>query len=414
LLIALVALALRVLYVVFVRPHTTFASPDAILYHDGANLLAKGHGFIDPYDFRQGIVSPEAAHPPLYLLYLAVFSFFGFTSLLAHMLASTLLGAATVFVVGLLGHDVGGPQVGFVAAAIAAVYPGLIAIDGAVQSESLAVLVVTGLVLLLLRYGRAPSLRGAVTIGLVAGVAALVRPEQLLLLPLVIVPLVLRSAESRRAAVERAAALCAVVVIAVAPWVAFNLSRFDRPVYFSTNFDYTIAATNCHATYYGTRIGYWSGQCGADATEKSGERVPREESRRGVLYRRAGLRYMRTHAARLPAVMGARVLRLGGLWNPVEEARLQRDVEGRETWMAAGVIVAFWALGLLALRGAFVLRRRGQSWVEMTGPFFVAVVTAVVFMGNSRYRSSAEGTLAVLAAVAVVARGRTEARTETR
>ena len=110
--ITVVALILRLAYVAFIRPHDAVLAPDAFLYHQGANLLADGRGFIDPYVFvNEGIVTPAADHPPVYMLYLAFFSFLGLTSPLAHMVASTFLGAATVVMVGLTGHEVGRAQV---------------------------------------------------------------------------------------------------------------------------------------------------------------------------------------------------------------------------------------------------------------------------------------------------------------
>ena len=43
----------------------------------GANLLATGHGFINPYAFARHRIVQAADHPPLYLVYLAAFSLFG-------------------------------------------------------------------------------------------------------------------------------------------------------------------------------------------------------------------------------------------------------------------------------------------------------------------------------------------------
>ena len=182
--ITVVALILRLAYVAFIRPHDAVLAPDAFLYHQGANLLADGRGFIDPYVFvNEGIVTPAADHPPVYMLYLAFFSFLGLTSPLAHMVASTFLGAATVVMVGLTGREVGGARVGLVAAALAALLGDLVLVDGSLQSESMAVLAVTTCIYFALRYRHHPSLRTAAGLGVLVGWAGMTRPEQFLLGP---------------------------------------------------------------------------------------------------------------------------------------------------------------------------------------------------------------------------------------
>ncbi len=44
---------------------------DSYFYHESANLIADGKGFINPIDWIENHVRIQAAdHPPLYLLYL--------------------------------------------------------------------------------------------------------------------------------------------------------------------------------------------------------------------------------------------------------------------------------------------------------------------------------------------------------
>ena len=59
-------------------------------------------------------------------------------SVLTHLLWSCVLGAGTVWLVGLLGRAVGGARVGIIAAVIAALYPNLWAPDGMLQAETLS------------------------------------------------------------------------------------------------------------------------------------------------------------------------------------------------------------------------------------------------------------------------------------
>ena len=72
---------------------------DAYYYHAGANLLADGKGYLDPYGYAQHHELPGAAHPPLYLTYLAVASVVGARSVLSHQMWTVLLGTATIVAV---------------------------------------------------------------------------------------------------------------------------------------------------------------------------------------------------------------------------------------------------------------------------------------------------------------------------
>src|SRR5260221_5221323 len=101
------ALVLRVAYVIVSRrnfdPHG-----DAFFYHAAANLLVDGKGFISPFFVNAGLHRQAAEHPPLYIIFLAIPSLLGMKSVMVHLLWSCLLGAGTVWLVGLLGHAVGG------------------------------------------------------------------------------------------------------------------------------------------------------------------------------------------------------------------------------------------------------------------------------------------------------------------
>ncbi len=84
--IALAALVVRVSWVLFARRDFALRGDD-FFYHWQANALAEGKGFINPFTWKAlGQLEPSAAHPPLYSLYLAVYSWLGFDTPLAHRL----------------------------------------------------------------------------------------------------------------------------------------------------------------------------------------------------------------------------------------------------------------------------------------------------------------------------------------
>src|SRR2546427_628085 len=77
---------------------------------------------------------------------------------------------------------VAGERVGLAAAAIAAVYPALFALDSTVRSESLYALLIALALLGAYRLVERPTWRAAAALGVAIGLAALTRGEGLLLL----------------------------------------------------------------------------------------------------------------------------------------------------------------------------------------------------------------------------------------
>src|SRR4051812_23511497 len=72
--VAAAALAVRVAYIWLARRGLPVGG-DSRYYHEGANLLGQGKGFVDPYQYLDaGRTVAAADHPPLYIVYLALFS----------------------------------------------------------------------------------------------------------------------------------------------------------------------------------------------------------------------------------------------------------------------------------------------------------------------------------------------------
>ena len=128
--------------------------------------------------FREGLTEfPGAEHGPLTSLYLTLWSLVSDDIVAWQRFGMTLIGIATVAVVGLVGRRLAGPRAGLVAAAIAAVYPNLWINDSLVMSESLACLIVAVALLVALGFDRAPGLGRAAALGVLVGLGALTRSE---------------------------------------------------------------------------------------------------------------------------------------------------------------------------------------------------------------------------------------------
>lgn len=383
--ITLAGAALRVLYTLLEAPWPPPGLDDQFYFSALAHLLADGQGFVNPFRLTFDHVRVATAeHPPLYPLVLATPSALGVTSDDVQRLTGSLFGGATIVILGLLGRRVAGARAGLLAAALAALYPVLIAADGALMSESLLGLLVAASLLAAHRLYEAPGAARAGVFGALVALAALTRGEVLALLVLLAIPLLRRPGGARIAGVALAAA-----VVVLAPWTVRNWIVFDRPVLIATNSGTAIAGANCAATYSGSRLGGWWPPCLRD---RPGNEAVNHD---GQL--RDGVGYARDHVGRLPVVLAARLGRVWSVYDPLQTP------EGRSRRIQKlGVGVCF-PLFALALAGALVLRRRGgagAAWV-LTAPALVVSLTALATYGNLRFREPADVALVVLAAVAL-------------
>src|SRR3954468_8322723 len=112
--IAAGGLAVRLVYVLVLTPHLRGLG-DATYYHELANALADGRGFVNP-----ATGAATALHPPLFPLALTPSSLLGLDSYNAHRVVVALIGTATVVCVGLLGRRLAGDRAGLMAAGVAA------------------------------------------------------------------------------------------------------------------------------------------------------------------------------------------------------------------------------------------------------------------------------------------------------
>jgi Dolichyl-phosphate-mannose-protein mannosyltransferase len=396
-LLAIVAggVVLRVLYTLLEAPWPPPALDDQYYFSALPKLIADGEGFVRPFYLAfQGGSLPTAEHPPLHSVVLAGLAKLGGTSPDLQRLTGTVFGAGTIAALGLLGRRLAGERAGLLAAGLAAVYPVLIAADGALMSESLFGLLVAVSLLAAYRLVESASVGRALVLGALVALAALTRSEALLLLPLLLIPVLRRPGGVR-------AALLAVLAFTVVltPWTVRNWIVFVQPVIISTNSGSAIAGANCHETYYGDQLGGWRPQCIRE--------TPGNEAKHQDEVRDDGVRYARDHLGRLPLVLAVRLARVWNLYDPLQLP------EGRSARAEKLGVLMFFALVPLAVAGTLVLRRRRVPvWILLT-PFVVVSFTALLTYGNQRFREPAELSLVVLAAVAIDAllRGRRTART---
>ncbi len=368
---------------------------DSFWYRTQAYAVAHGNLFERVDIFRPSVAGgPTAEHPPLTSLLLApVARVFG-SGRMPMTIAVACVGIVNVALVFVLARRVGGRRAAYWAGAIAALYPFIWINDTLVMSETFASTIVLVLLLLVMRPTPPNPTRWAALLGFVCALGALTRSEFLLLVPLVALPALI--AANRRSPIGLGRCLVVLALVfgaVVGPWVAYNLSRFERPVFITTSGEQNLLGGSCDDAFYGWKTGLL-GFC-VPYPYPTGE-----PSVVAAQFRAKAIDYTRHHEGRYLVVVLARAGRDWSLFRPADMVSLN-VTEGRPRWVTISGLVWYYPLLVAAIVGAVLLRRRrAQLWPLLSIPL-VVTLTAFVSWGQIRYRSYAEPVLVVLAAVAL-------------
>lgn len=382
-----------------------------LLLNDSIYYSAQARQIVDGIWFREIFVDrPGAEHGPLTSLLLATVSWVD-DPVPWQRAVTVVCGIVTIALVGVLARRIAGDVAGVVAAGIAALYPNLWMNDGLVMSESVSVLALVATLLLAHRCLARPAPLAAVLVGAGAGLAALARSELALLTPGLALllwfaartPSTTTSPESPPATTgARLVApvlVLAAAAVTVAPWVTFNLGRFERPVTLTTNDGTTLLGSYCDETFSRENLGGWSLACVVADPDYTQDEDPsmRSERQRGM-----AVEYAVDHATKLPAVMVARVGRTLDLYGL--DSLVAQDVgEERYRWASWAGIISWWALALTAVTGWRRIRAstgRADRWLLLL-PCVAVAVTTVVFYGAHRIRSSVEPSVVIAASIVI-------------
>ncbi len=393
-----IALVVRLLQVAWVTGSQKL-SGDAFYYYWQARYSADGHWFVQPLLHASwGAWIPGADHPPGFVTLLTILDLIGVTSRVAQRYFLAVLGVATVIVIILIMRRVVNDRAALVAGLLAAVYPNLWVNDGRIMSETMFVLCFTVALYGFFRFRSDPRWRWLVLLAVALTLASSARPESLLLFLLILVPAVwgaTRGDLRRRLGMIGVSAL--IPILAFAPWSIFNSTRFDRVVVMSTGAGQTLAQGNCSSTYYGAAMGLNQFKCLREILPPAGRDVNQAEQDRE--YRKAATDYMGDHLHRLPKVVLAREGRTWGLWRVGQQRRVDHFWENRGS---LDVILlqqwSWWIVGLLAIPGLVIWRRKRFGVYPLVAQFAITVVVVGVTFGNTRYRAGVEVCVVLLAA----------------
>jgi 4-amino-4-deoxy-L-arabinose transferase-like glycosyltransferase len=354
------------------------------------NLNAAGHWFVSAFNFR-----PTALRPPAWSVVLAVWAWMGQHDFFRQQLLSCAIGAATVAMVGLAARRLAGERAGLIAASIAAVYAGFWIFERALLSETLLLFVVAVMILLVYRFRDNPSPRRAAVLGAMCGLLAMIRSEQITLLPLLILPLIVavKGVDWRRRITWFALATVSMLVV-VTPYTIFNLGRYQRPVFLSNGFGGAAAAGNCKITYYTSEIGYGDIRCVPLFASADQSVADTEDAH-------TALTYAEHHLSRVPLVLFAREGRTFGYWNPFQQTTI--DAQWMSTWVGLTRLgmVSYWLLLVPGVAGGVFLRRRRIAIYPLLVFVATSAIAVAPTIGDVRYRAAAEVPLVLLAAVGI-------------
>ena len=321
----------------------------------------------------------------------------GLKSFFAHRVWCCVIGAAAITVCGITGRELAGRRVGLIAAFLVAVYPNIWMSDELALSESLSPLLVALVLLCAYRFWKRPGIRRMLLLGAMVGVAMLGRDELTLLVPLVVIPLALLARLRWRTRLALAGLGTLTALTVVAPWVGYNMSRFEKPTFISSGLGITLASANCDQTWSGPFEGYWSLPCSLRAPiDPHADRSV--QSAQAQSY---ALHYIRTHEHRLLRVELARLGRAFGAFHPLQQIKLDFYVETRPYRWALVGLGMYYAFVALGLGGLVVLRRRRVPVFPLLAVGLDVAATVLVSFGQTRYRTTFEVSLVLLSAVAL-------------
>jgi hypothetical protein len=232
-------------------------------------------------------------------------------------------------------------------------------------------------------------------VGVGCALLALTRAEELLLFVVLLVPLVwLSRGVARRRRLTWVALAGTAGVLVMAPWVAYNMNRFEHPVFLTTSLGPTLRVANCPGVYFGPNIGGWDFGC-FRLTRFTGD-----ASASDLQQREGAVRYARAHAGRIPIVVLAREGRAWGVFRPFQQTVLD-TVGGPPAGVTRLGLFVYWPLAAAAVAGGVVLRRRRVPLFPLLAFVLTVTIAVALTFGQTRYRAPAEVPIVLLAAAAV-------------
>lgn len=443
--VAAISLGIRLTYLFTISRHELPSGDQFYYYYWPAVQLARGNGFIGFQSELHGFAVPGAEHPPGFIVLLAGFYKLGLHSPVSMRIALAVLGTGTVVIVGVLVRRLVSSRAGIIAGLIAAIYPNIWMNDVMILSETLFLFGLGVGLAGVYRFRGETRWQPLVAASAGFALAASARPESILLFVVVLVPVVIgRTDQSLRRRLRLIGVAAIAPVLVFGSWGGYNLGRFSKPVPLSTGFGQTMLAATCHVTFSGPTMGSYSVACpnalaggrvgtpsapgitmaelkryGArgealiaytmrhgDLPEEHFEAPPagarvQDQSIDNEVYTRRAMGYIRHHMGQVPSVVLAREARLVGLWNPTQQNQIDYfEQRGSLSWTTTTQRM-FWFLGVLAIGGAVIWRRRRIPLYPLVAEIALTGFVVMITFGLTRYRVGLDLCVVILASTSI-------------
>lgn len=396
--IVLLALALRVTHVLFLRASPYFEAPimDMEYHVEWARSFARGERFREGPFFRA----------PLYPWFLGVLTKVFGEGLLAPRLVQAVLGAASTGLTYLVGRRAFGALAGGIGALLVATSWVLVHFDALLLIPTLIVPLDLLALYLTLGLARDARPRRAALAGGVWGLSAIARPNVLLFLPFLAGWLLWRLWPRWRAGLRTVAATAAGCLVPILPITAINAARGDL-VLISTQAGVNFWIGNnpdsdgSTAIVPGTPGGWEEGRAASIELAEEAEGRPLKDSEVSRHYARRASSWMLEEpgAALAHLAWKARLLWLDvELGNNLPVEFFARRYDPLLRWSPVGFTLLA-GLGVLGL--VLALRRGGGDTFPLWGFLGVYALSIVAFFVCSRFRVPLLPVLAVFSGHAV-------------
>lgn len=390
------ALTVRLVWVRMAN-HRPEGLVDPARYLGYAEAIASGRGMIDLTG------NPTAYYPPGFPIFAGVITWLGkplpLQSWTLLLLVQALIGAATCLLGASVAHRLAGRRAGVAAAVVLAIYPNLVFHTGAILGETLFNALFLGFLAVIFRWidddtRPAPLLFASAVL---LGMAVLVRPISLAVLPIVLLALWWRD-RGEIAALRTTATLGLVVLLCIAPWTVRNALRMGRFVPLSTNTGENLcignspdadgAFTLSDHCYFGDVLESSAVEVEIDQkkTRYALERIVAEPGRQPwLVWRRFWFTWIRDGDH--DGILASQSYNLNRWLDPSTERALIRAAD-----------IAYVAVVITSLGGLVVLlRRRRTIDLVLVGSTVAIAAVPLAFFGDARFKVPAISLLILIA-----------------
>ncbi len=406
--VVLLAVVVRLLFIV--RVDGGLALTEAELEHDNVSyfeLAARiSDGDLMSWSYpgpgpQQGEVVPTAFRPPLWPMVQAIPYVVTGPSPTVGRLWNVLLASGACGLVVVLGRRLHSPLVGLMAGVGSAVWPQFVEASRQLMTEGLLLLVVVGTLLALDLHLQRPSWRTAGVVGLLLGLLGLVRANGLGVAVVLAAWLLWRARRQLIPAVRQVTVMAVAAIAVVAPYVAYQTSRFGTPVGISTQSGTVLAGdfNDNVADLSFDRWGWWDIGPSLEVLHRVEDEIEWDRQSRQV-----GVDWITDNPVTSMRIVGLRAVRYTDAYWDMER-RIDTGLVGSSRLLNVLTPLLWWPTAILAAVAAWRIRRTPGAavrWTPIALLFGTFALFGVLLGGASRYRLPAEPGVILLASTVAV------------